>query len=225
MRFILVTLLAGLLVSPLHVFAISSTDQVAWAGKPVAAEAHWGEGVLELVNDPLRGDGWHPWFSEWPNDVNYYEMKASKLEEINHLITQLAAIKASKVQILLNPAREAGALAFTTTVKIGSAIPAVFSIGDQGRIDQWFDHLKKKEGSDKPKFGVYTIEKAPEALPPTLTLYVGHAAVDLKKLKIPERVQVTADVSKSYREQHEGDPSIKAIEDYVASRSALKAPN
>ena len=218
---ILYIVLVGIF-SQLPVHAISGTDQVAWPGKPVAAEKHWPKGVLELLNDPLRANGWNAWFSEWPNDVNYYELTGRNVDDINHFIEKLAAIKAPKVQILLNPTKEAGALAFTTSVKKGSSVPAIFSIGDQERINHWFEHLDKKNSSGVREFGVYRLEKPPEALPPTLTLYVGHPAVDLEKLKIPDGVQVVADVSKWFRDEHKDDVTTKLIDDFVAKRPSAK---
>ena len=210
-------------ISQIAAHAISGTDQIATPGKPIVAEKHWPAGVLDLVNDPLRANGWHAWFSEWPNDVNYYELKGQKTEDVNHLIQKLAAIKGSEVQILLNPAKEAGQLAFTTSVEKGSSIPAVFSIGNQEQINQWFEHLEK-DSSGIRVFGVYRLEKPPVALPPTLTLYVGHPAVDLGKLKIPDGVQVIADVPKWFRDEHKEETTVKMIDDFVLKRSKSKTP-
>ena len=214
-------LFAGAMALELTAFAISSTDQIAWPNKPVVAEKHWPSGVLEIMNDPTRQNGWHPWFSEWPNDVNYYELNANNVGDLKRLIEKLAAINASKVQVLLNPAREAGPLAFTASVEKGISIAAVFSIGNQEVIDQWFGRLEKQATGTR-EFGVYRLEKPPEALPPTLTLYVGHPTVDLAKLNIPESVQVIADVPKWIRDEHKEEVTVKRIDDFVAKRPSTK---
>jgi hypothetical protein len=60
-----------------NVLAMSSTSQVAWRDKPVPAQPDWPAGVLDLVNDPLRTEGWNPWFSECANDVNFYAFPKS----------------------------------------------------------------------------------------------------------------------------------------------------
>lgn len=100
-----------------NTFAMSGTSQVAWRDKPVPVQPDWPAGVLDLVNDPLRTEGWNPWFSEWPNDVNYYAFKVSGTNDVNRLTAKLAAIKGAKPQILLNPGKEARVLAFTTVLE------------------------------------------------------------------------------------------------------------
>ena len=101
-----------------NTFAMSGTSQVAWRDKPVPVQPDWPAGVLDLVNDPLRTEGWNPWFSEWPNDVNYYAFKVSGTNDVNRLTAKLAAIKGAKPQILLNPGKEARVLAFTTVLDL-----------------------------------------------------------------------------------------------------------
>jgi hypothetical protein len=206
--------------------AMSSTDQVAWRDKPVKAQADWPEGVLDLVNDPLRTEGWHPWFSEWPNDVNHYTFQISGTNDVNHLITKLAAIKNAKAQVLLYPDNEARGLGFTTVLKEGNGAAAVFSIGSQERINQWYQHLKEGEPGVRV-FGVHRFRKPPEAQPPTLALHVGNEAIDLKALKIPPSVVVKAVVPAADRAKGTNPALVKAIDDFVAehqTRSAEPAP-
>jgi len=202
--------------------AMSGTSQVAWPGKPVAADPGWPEGVLELVNDPLRTEGWNPWFSEWPNDVNYYAFQVRGTNDVNHLLTKLAAIKSAKVQVLLYPDKEARGLAFTTVLDKGNGAAAVFSIGSQKRIDQWYQHLKEGDSGVRV-FGVHRLRKPPEAQPPTLALHVGNEAVDLKALKIPPSVEVNPAVSAAYRAKGENAASVAAIDDFVAKRQSKSA--
>ncbi len=206
--------------------AWSSTDQVAWRDKPVKAQADWPEGVLDLVNDPLRTEGWHPWFSEWPNDVNHYTFQVRGTNDVNHLITKLAAIKSAKAQVLLYPDKEARGLGFTTVLKDGNGAAVVFSIGSQERINQWYQHLKEGEPGVRV-FGVHRFHRPPEAQPPTLALHAGNEAVDLKALKIPPSVEVKAVVPAADREGGKNATLVAAIDDFVAkhqSKSAKPTP-
>jgi len=202
--------------------AMSGTSQVAWPGKPVAAEPDWPEGVLDLVNDPLRAEGWNPWFSEWPNDVNYYTFQVRGTKDVNHLLTKLAAVKSAKAHVLLYPDKEARGLAFTTVLDKGNGAAAVFSIGSQKRIDQWYQHLEEGEPGVRV-FGVHRFRKPPEAHPPTLALHVGNEAIDLKALKIPPSVEVTSAVSAAYRAEGKNAAFVAAIDDFVAKRQSKSA--
>lgn len=206
--------------------AISGTSQVAWPGKPVVAQPDWPEGVLDLVNDPLRTEGWNPWFSEWPNDANFYTFQVSGTNDVNHLIAKLAAIKNAKARVLLYPDKEARGLGFTTVLKEGNGAAVVFSIGSQERIDQWYQHLKEAEPGVRV-FGVHRFHKPPEAQPPTLTLHAGNSAIDLKALKIPPSVEVTAVASAAYRAEGKNAELVSTIDDFVAkhqTKSAKPAP-
>jgi len=77
-RFALV-LLAILMLAG-RAMGMAGMDHVANKGQvysdAVAEQWEWPAGVMELVNDPLRTDGWLPWFSELPNDVNYFHREA-----------------------------------------------------------------------------------------------------------------------------------------------------
>lgn len=202
--------------------AMSGTDQVAWPGKPVAAEPDWPEGVLDLVNDPLRTEGWNPWFSEWPNDVKHYAFQVRGTNDVNRLLKKLAAIKHAKVQVLLYPDKEPRGLGFTTVLNEGNGAAAVFSIGSQKRIDQWYQHLEEGEPGVRV-FGVHRFRKPPEAHPPTLALYVGNQAIDLKALKIPPSVEVTSAVSAAYPAEGKNAALVAAIDDFVAKRQSKSA--
>jgi hypothetical protein len=207
---------AGLVVLPsMSALAMSGTTQVAWRGKPVAVQPGWPAGVLKLVNDPLRTDGWNPWFSEWPNDVNYYAYEVGGTNDVNELIAKLAAIKTAKPQVLLRPGKEARALAFTTVLKEGNGTAVVFSIGSQERINQWYERLEEVEPGVR-KFGVARYREVPQAHPPTLTLYAGHPAIDLKSLRIPPSVEVSAVVSAADRADAQNAAAVKAIDDFLA---------
>ncbi len=202
-------------------FAISGTDQIAWEGKSVPADPDWPKGVSELVNDPLRTDGWSPWFSEWPNDLSHYGFRVHNTKEINQLIEELAAIQVTNAQVCLRPDKEVGPLGFTTHLDKGNNLAVTFSLGNQKRINQWFEHLEKKTNSTSKAevqrvFGVHHLTEPPPALPPTLTLYVENMAVDLAKLTIPTKLKVVAEISKEYREKGSHTESIRAIEAFIA---------
>jgi hypothetical protein len=214
---------AGLVVLPAtSATAMSGTSQVAWRGKPVAAQPDWPAGVLELVNDPLRTEGWNPWFSEWPNDVNYYTFKVGGTNDVNRLIAKLAAIKGVRARVALRPEREARALAFTTVLPEENGTAVVFSIGSQQRINEWYERLQEVEPGIRA-FGVARYHEPPQAHPPTLTLHTGHSAIDLKNLKIPPSVEVTAVVSAADRAEGKNAAVIKAIDDFVAGHRAKPA--
>jgi HEAT repeat protein len=201
------------------VFAMSSTTQVAYEGKPiteVAVEGNgWPVGVLELLNDPLRANGWNSWFSECPNDVNRYEFKLHTGDDLKQVVRKLAKIHCKTVRIELDPRKEPRGLGFTTVLPEGNGIAAVFSIGSQPIMDRWFRRLPEIEPGIR-MFGVNRYTECPKACPPTLTLFIGNSVIDLAKLDIPVEVQVSGSLSESYRKEHENDPLVKAIDKFVS---------
>ena len=76
-----------------HSLAAGGTSVVATKGQAAYVSPTWPEGVGELVNHPLRTSGWNSWFTEWPNDVNQYAFEIKSTDDLNRLITRLAAIK------------------------------------------------------------------------------------------------------------------------------------
>lgn len=212
------SLCALLLVQP-RVFAGSFTLQVAREKKPCAARDDWPEGVAELVNDPVRANGWKPCFTELPNDIDHYEMKVRGIDDVQRIIRKLATTKAEVVQIRLDPQKEPGRLAWSTVLPRGNEIGAVFSIGSQTTINQWFQRLPEVEPGVR-KFGGHRYRKPLAARPPRLTLYVGNRAVDLGKLDVPLNVKVGAAFPDSYGQKHKDDPTVKAIGEFIAEHKA-----
>ncbi len=212
-------LLSGaVLLAGTHASAMSGTSQVAWPGKVVAAEASWPEGVLALVNDPARTKGWNPWFSEWPNDLNRYELQVTNTTEVNRLIGKLVAIKSPKLQLRLNPQKEARSLGFSTVLDEGNGTGVLFSIGNQARLDEWFARLPEETPGVR-KFGVHRLREAPTATPPTLTIFVAHPAVKLEQLEIPKGIEVVADIPAQHERTNATNlPSQKRIDDFIANR-------
>lgn len=165
--------------------AAGGTSIVATKGQPVQVSPNWPEGVGDLVNDASRTSGWNSWFSEWPNDVNQYAFDIHSSDDLNRLITKLAAIKCNLRQIRLSHLKEPRGLGWVTQAPEENGIAVVFSIGDQARIDEWFKSVRKP-------FGVMEFTATPEAVPPTLTIFVQNEVVNLDELTIPAGIDVLA---------------------------------
>ncbi len=200
---------------------MSSTSKVASPGRPVSATPGWPEGVLDLVNDPLRTDGWNPWFSQMANDVNFYEFKVRDTDDVNRLLQKLAAIKAPKIQVQLNPGKEPSYLGYSTVLERGNGTAVVFSVGNQEVLNVWYQRLPEVEPGVR-KIGKWEFKQAPKAAPPRLIIYAGNPAIDLTKLTIPPTVEVSKNELAA-----KGDPApdgavLKAIEKFVADRQHAK---
>lgn len=63
-------------------------------------------------------------------------------------------------------------------------MPVVFSIGEQTRIEEWFKRVRKP-------FGRMEFTATPEAVPPTLTIFVQNESIELHKLEIPDGIDVS----------------------------------
>jgi hypothetical protein len=183
--------------------ARSGKDKVVARGQMAKALPGWPQGVLELINDPVRVNGWHPWFSESPNDGYYFEMDVRRPQDVNHLIKLFAAIKSKTLELNLDPADGA---------PHADGVGAIFALGNQPIINRWFMTLPEVEPGIR-QFGAYRYREPPTAQPPTLTIYVGHKAVDLKELTIPPNVRVTAPNAKSYRAEH--TDKFKVIDEFL----------
>jgi hypothetical protein len=166
-------------------FAAGGTAVIAAKGQPVTASPAWPEGVEDIVNDPTRTTGWNSWFSEWPNDVQQYAFEIKTTDDLNRLIERLAATKAEVRQIRLSHLPEPSGLGWVTQLPEGNKIAAIYSIGDQSRIDEWYKRVRKP-------FGVMEFTAAPVAVPPTLTIFVRNKSVNLDELKIPREITVTS---------------------------------
>jgi hypothetical protein len=164
-------------------FAAGGTTVVASKGAAATISATWPEGVGDLVNDAARTSGWRPWFTEWPNDVQHYAYDVKSTDEINALIVKLAATKSDVRQLRLSYLPEPAQLGWVTRLPDGNGIPVIFSVGDQGRVDEWYKNVRKP-------FGKMEFFAAPVAVPPTLTIFVQNKAVDLDKLTVPKGITV-----------------------------------
>lgn len=126
-------------------FAAPGTNQIATKEQPVAKELatyyDWPAGVIALVDDLLRENGWNPWFSGWPNDVKHFEFKLREHDDLKPINRKLERIAADVKRIELDPRKEPGALGFSTSLPKGNGVAVVFSIGSQKLIDQWHQRL------------------------------------------------------------------------------------
>ena len=178
-----ILIFALVLLSSSQALAEGGTVIVATKGQPAHVQQTWPKGVAEIVNDPVRTTGWSDWFSEWPNDVNQYALEAQSLDDVNRLIAKLAAVKSDFKEIRLCAMKEPAGLGWVTSIPEGNQIPAMFSIGDQARLDQWYANVRKP-------FGVMEFEACPVAVPPTLTLFVQNPVIELERLEIPKEIRV-----------------------------------
>jgi hypothetical protein len=178
-----VALAVTLCGSALH--GAGGTMTVARPGEPAAINPNWPEGVAALVNDAARTHGWHGWFSGWPSDVNHYGYQIATMDDVNHLVEKLAAVKAPLRLIRLSPLKEPGSLGWVTRLAKGNRVAVVFSVGDQERVNDWYKHLRQP-------FGVMEFQAVPVAVPPTLTIFVQNDTSDLDQLKVPAGISVEA---------------------------------
>ena len=179
-------------VASLLLLGASGTTLVASRGQPMDMIPGWPDGVHRLINDLVRTEGWNPWFTECPNDVNYFGLDVRGAKDINRLIKKLAAVEADHVELHLLP--EPGA-------PHANGVGSVFVLGNQLTMDDWFNGLREVEPGVR-QFGVHRYRVPPKAQSPTLVLYVGHKAVDLSKLEVPPIVEVTTGTAKAYRDRH-----------------------
>jgi hypothetical protein len=195
---------------------IAGFSSVASAGKPVPEEPGWPAGISEVINDECRTVGWNFWFSECPNDVNHYAFAAKDTDDLNRLIKKLAATKAKGMTVALSLGKEfpAGGFAF---LKPGNNIPSVLALGNQVQLNEWYLRLEIIAPGVRA-FGVHRYREPPTAMPPTLTIYVEHEAVDLEKLAIPADLRVIASISKEEREKRRQDAALKAIDKLIERR-------
>lgn len=182
---VLVSCLTAAFSSATLAFAAGGTSTIASKGRAAYVSPGWAEGVGELVNDESRTAGWNSWFTEWPNDVNQYAFEIQSTDDLNRLIAKLAAIKTDLRQIRLSYLKEPKGLGWVTRIPESNGIPVIFSVGDQSRIDQWYEQLRQP-------FGTMEFTAAPVAVPPTLAIFVQNEAVILKDLKIPDGIDVSA---------------------------------
>ena len=164
--------------------ATSGTGIVATKGQVTHVSSDLPEGVSELVNDKSRTTGWNPWFSEWPNDVNQYAFEIENTDDLNRLIQKLSAIDSDLRQVRLSYQKEPRTLGWVTQLPEGNGIAVIFSIGDQARIDDWYQHVRKP-------FGLMRFTAAPVAVPPTLTIFVQNRSVKLDELNIPTSIELS----------------------------------
>jgi len=179
-------------------WARSANVIVAKEGKAVpkelAEQRGWPEGTLALVNHRLRTVGWHYTFNTDPMDRTYFAYRARTPADVQENDVQeiLDAFVPLKGSILLDPQSKPPANGVTLRdVSEDEGVFAVFSVGSQVLLDQWYGSLPKQPDGTR-KVGKREYRQPPVASPPLLTLYVGNPAVKLEELKLPGGVQVVA---------------------------------
>jgi hypothetical protein len=172
-------------------FGIASTDHLAGPEQKIPADTSWPRGVAAFVNDPARTDAWHGWFSELPNDVCDYQLRATNVAELNRLIARFAEIESDHLQIILAPDAPPDRIGYGQRLTDQQRQAVVFRLGNQPILNQWYAHLKP-DADGRRTFGVHRLDKPPVALPPTLVIYTRHPAVDLVQLVIPAGIEVQA---------------------------------
>jgi hypothetical protein len=183
-RAVFVLTIVALVALPTACEAISGTMQIASKGQAVTAKPRWPRGLAAFLNSPRRTSGWNPFFSEMPNDCDYYEFDVRQTDEINELIQAFAHIKSPKLQICLSPDTGPRTIGRHPADADQRTLAVLFSIGDQETLDKWYVGFppNKKELRALP----------PIAVPPTLTIFVQNPAVDLSRLNIPPHIKVAA---------------------------------
>lgn len=209
MRFMKITVFLLTVVMAAHFsWGASGTTKVVSKGQLAQREAGWPEGALKLINDPLRRDGWHSWFSECPNDSTYYTFDVRDFKDVDQLVELLASLQAKTLRINLDP---------TEGAAHAEGVGALFLLGNQRVVDEWYKSLPEVEAGVRA-FGVHRYREPPLAEPPTLTLYVQHEAVDLNRLEIPLNIDLTTATAKPFRELHQD--AFQEIDEFVAAHKA-----
>ena len=198
----------------------SATMLVVRENQPVppqlAEMRGWSASVLALINHRLRTIGWFHTFSTEPPTQTHFAFTARAAGDVQEIIKAFA--EARGTTILLDP-RSEPATNFATPLKPGSQVAAVASIDSQKMLDEWYLSLPQ-DADGRRKSGKVIYERVPTALPPMLTLYVGHAAVDLKQLQVPPQVHVLSLVTETYRQTHPDAPVVPQILQFVATHKA-----
>jgi hypothetical protein len=176
LKFSSFTVLIALAAAP-QARGAGGTRFVAWKGRPAHVSAFWPTGVESLLDDPVRTDGWNPWFSGYPNDVSHFAFEIASMDDLNRIIAKLAACKCKVRRIQLSYETEPASLGFVSGLPKGNKIACLFSIGDQAIIDQFY------AAANRP---------IPIATPPTLTIYVQNDIVNLEDMEIPDSITVSA---------------------------------
>lgn len=172
----------------------------------------WPEGVLNLVNHPLRTHGWQGFFSECQNDSQYFGIEIMSPADMHRAIKAFATIESKDLVIQLNP---------------GGLRQACRR--NRGPLHAWKSEGHRRvvrapagpENSER-RFGIHSFQKPPPAQPPTLFLYVGHRAVDLRKLRIPSQVKLAAPLSAVWKKKIPAECG--AIEAFVETVKPAKPP-
>lgn len=181
--------------------------------RETAAQYAWPAGALDMVNDPARAEGWHPMFSELPNDSQTFGYRLADTQEANRLLKVLAQVKGERPAVHLDPKPE-----FRWDRRAREGYEATFVLGSQKMLNEW---LKSLPGG---KFGKRVYKEAPKARPPRFTLFVGGGKIALEQLRVPRDLPVAAPTAEELRKQQVPEALIGRIGAFVASHRSLRSP-
>ncbi len=75
------------------------------SGTPVststAERLGWPDGVLDVLNDPSRRDGWNTMAAESANDLHRYELWIESTEELQNLVDRFSKIQSNRLKVAL----------------------------------------------------------------------------------------------------------------------------
>ncbi len=181
--------------------------------REIAAQYAWPAGTLDLVNDPARVEGWHPIFSECPNDSQTFGYRLDSTREANRLLKVLAQVKGERPAVLLDPKAE---FRWDRHARVG--YEATFAVGSRKVLEEWWRRLPGG------KFGVHVYKEAPKARPPQFTLFVGSEKIALEQLRVPRELPVATLPAEELRKQKVPEALISRIQAFVKSHRSVREP-
>jgi hypothetical protein len=195
--------------------------QISTKGQPFSGKDRgWTSGSLTLMNDPLRTEGWLPYRENdlivAPNDTYYFGMDVGTPADVQHLVDLLARIEGTTRTLVLEPLQRLNPDQRLFMPWLLSGVH--FEIGCQPLLDNWYDYFPDFPPGALARF--HSSGHRPIAEPPTLTLQLGHPAVDLSALKVPPTIIIKYGFDDAYRAKHRGDPIGKQIEQFMAANAA-----
>jgi hypothetical protein len=201
-----------------RLLAMAGTDQLVGEYDPIQPNPQWPKGLHAVLLDPARKVGWASWFSELPNDAQQYAFAVRTNTDAQRLIDTLAKVETRQRVVILDPGRGPRGCGNWQANAAGREWGAVLWFGNQAILAEWFKRLPVRQDGQR-HFGDSVITKAPEAAPPTLTLYLGTAILDPATLKIPAGITLEIHQSSSWP----GHDYEKAVEKLAALAATQKS--
>lgn len=214
-RLLLVALLFG---SALFLPARTANVTIGKVGEEVpdqVSENHgWPQGTLALINHPLRHKGWKIIWGGSAGDMSTFSFTPKSPEDVQTLV-HIYAKMVKRGTIHLIP-REGATHSFATPIG-ETDVSILLRIGSPKLVKKWYDQLATDAKGQKAHKG-RAFPKPLGTIPPTLQIFVGNKAVDLKKLKVPAHLTVRGVMTPDERKAVEKAPMIKAIDAFISSQ-------